>query len=112
GVLVDDALEARALVAAEGREPRHLDQIGNARAVVLLDQAVELEERAGERLREHLAERGLAGPTQPDEPDPARAIAGVIRAGAALDQLGDGGELGLRQAPDQVENLRHGRAPS
>ena len=37
-VLVDDALERIALMAAERRGAGHLDQVGNAGAVILLDQ--------------------------------------------------------------------------
>ena len=38
-LLGDDALERAPLVAAERRRAGHLDQIGNAGAVILLDDA-------------------------------------------------------------------------
>ena len=60
-----DALEAGALVAAEGREPRDLDQVGNARAVVLLDQAVELDEGTAEMLRQPAPSVDLPAPRRP-----------------------------------------------
>jgi hypothetical protein len=68
----DDTLEAGALVAAEGREPGDLDQIRDARAVILLDQAVELDERTAEMLGEAAAERRLAGAAQADQREPPR----------------------------------------
>src|SRR5262249_56247436 len=60
-VLLDDALEAGALMATEGCEPSHLDEIGNGRAVVLLDPAIELDERTAERTGETAAQGRFTG---------------------------------------------------
>ena len=59
-------------MAAEGRRAGHLDQIGNAGAVILLDQPVELDERPAEMLRQHAPERRLAGAAQTDQRDAPR----------------------------------------
>src|SRR5262249_56431879 len=101
----DDALEASALVATEGGKPRHLDQIRNARAVVLLDQAIELDEGTAERVGEALPERRLAGAAQTDERDAARALGRGIAAGVALDQLGNGRQRRLRPPPQPLPGL-------
>jgi hypothetical protein len=58
----DDAIERTALVPAEGRRAGHLDQIRNPGAVVVLDDAIELDEGPAEMLREHAAQRRFAGP--------------------------------------------------
>ena len=73
-LLVEDALEAGALVAAKGASPRHLDQIGDARPVILLDQPVELDKRTTELVGEAAPERRLAGAAQPDRGNAPRAI--------------------------------------
>ena len=108
-VLVDDAFEAGALVAAEGREPGHLDQIGNARAVVLLDQAVELDEGAGELIGKTPSQRRLAGAAQPDERDAPRAVGRDMPGGVTFDQLGQRGKLRDRRAGEHVEHMGHRR---
>ena len=109
-VLGDHAFEAGALVAAEGGEPRDLDQVGDARAVVLLDQAVELDEGHAEALGQHASERRLAGAAQADQRNAPRAVGGEIGRGAALDQIGDRGKLGRRHAREQVEDAVEGFA--
>src|SRR5262249_21746404 len=65
-VFVDNALEARALVAAEGCKATHLDQIGNPRAIVLLDEPIELDERTAKRIRKAAAQRRFTGTAQSD----------------------------------------------
>jgi hypothetical protein len=109
-VRVDDTLEAGALVAAEGREPGDLDQIRDARAVILLDQAIELDERTAEMLGKARPERRLAGAAQADQRNPPRTVGRSVPLGAPLDQLGDGREIGDRKTAQQVENVGHRRA--
>ena len=57
GMFGDDTFQAGVFVTAEGRKPADLDQIGDARAIILLDQAVELDERTAEMLGKTPAER-------------------------------------------------------
>ena len=78
-VLGDHALQRAALVPAEGRRAGHLDQIGNAGAVILLDAPIELDEGPTEMLRQHPAERRLAGAAQADERNAPGAV-GTARA--------------------------------
>src|SRR5262249_56607032 len=73
-VLVDSALEARAFVAAEGCKATHLDQIGNPRAIVLLNEPIELDERIAERIRKAAAQRRFTGAPQPNERDATATI--------------------------------------
>ena len=73
-------------MAAERRGAGHLDQIGNAGAVILLDDAVELDERPAEMLRQHAAERRLAGAAQTDQRDAPRAVGAGGARNARLDQ--------------------------
>ena len=76
----DDAIERAALMAAEGRGAGHLDQIGNAGAVILLDGAVEFDERPAEMLRQHAAERRFAGAAQTDQRDAPRPVGAARHA--------------------------------
>ena len=108
-VLVDNALEAGTLVAAKSGEPRHLDEIRDARAVILLDQTVELDEGKTELIRKPSSQGRLAGAAKADQRDPPAAVAGVRLTRAGLDQLGDRGKIGRRYAREHVENMRHRR---
>ncbi len=108
-VLVNHALEACALVAAEGCKSSHFDQIGNARAIVLLDEPVELDKRAAERIRKTAAQRRFAGAAQPNECDPAPALDLHVLRGAPLDQFGKRGKFCNRHAGETIENLGHRR---
>ena len=111
-VLVDDAFEASALVAAEGCKSSHLDQIGNARPVVLLDEPVELDKRAAERIGKTAAQRRFAGAAQPNERDPTPTIDLHVLRSAALDQLGKRGKFCNRHAGENIEDFGHRqRAP-
>ena len=103
------ALEAGALVPAKGRQSCHLDQIGDARPVFLLDQPVELDERAAELLGELPAERRLAGAAQADQRESASAVGRGSVRGTALDLLRDRGKLGRRKTPEHIENVSHRR---
>ena len=70
----DHVFEAEPLMPAEGGGARDLEQQRHARAVGLLDHAVELGEGTAERGREQRAERRLAGAAQADKRDAARAV--------------------------------------
>ena len=61
-------------MAAECCRASHLDQVGNAGAVILLDHAVEFDERPAEMLRQHAPERRFAGAAQADERDAPAAL--------------------------------------
>ena len=100
----DDAIERAALVAAERGGAGHLDQIGNAGAVILLDQPVELDERPAEMLRQHPAERRLAGAAQADQRDAPRAVGAARPRHAGLDLLGERRQFALRHLRQQIEN--------
>src|SRR5207253_1175648 len=82
---VEDALEAGALVAAERCNASHLDQIGNARAVFLLDKAIEFDEGAAQRTRETASQCRFARAAQSNERDTPPTIDRRILAGPALD---------------------------
>ena len=83
---VQNALEAGALIAPEGRKSCHLDQIGETGAIFELDDAIKLNEGAIERLRQSAAQRRFAGAAQADQRDPSRPIAGTTDAGVAFDE--------------------------
>src|SRR5262249_56574515 len=105
--LLEDALEEGALMAAEGCEPSHLDEIGNGRAVVLLDPAIELDKRTAERTGETAAQGRFTGAAQADERDAAAPIDRRILACAAFDQRGERGKFRNRYPPENIENVGH-----
>ena len=100
----DDAIERAALMAAEGRRAGHLDEIGNAGAVILLDQPVELDERPAQMLRQHAAERRLAGAAQADQRDAPRAVGAARPRQAGLDIFGKRRQFTLRHLRQQIED--------
>ena len=110
-LLGNHTIEARALVSTKGGQPRHLDEIGNGRAVILLDQTVELDER-GSRARSASLRPSvdLPAPRSPisaiaparDRPRPRRrARPRSIRQSRCSSAAGD--------ASQQIENAGHGR---
>ena len=109
-VLRDNALEAGAFMPPEGGEPRHLDQQRHARAVFLLDHAVELDERHAELFGQHLAERGFAGAAQADQRDPPAAIGRPRRdRSAARSMSAMRRQIARRHAAEQIDDPRVGR---
>src|SRR5215831_1113487 len=104
------ALEASALVAAKSCDARHLDEIGNARAVVLFDQPVELDKGIAERIGKPATQRRFAGAAQPDQRDTAATVDPRIPPRAAFDQFGERGKLGARRAREDIRYLGHRRA--
>ena len=109
-------------MAAEGCGAGHLDQIGNAGAVVLLDRAVELDERPAEMLREHAPERRFAGAAQTDQRDAPRAVGAgwharcaprsIERAPAIRLPALAPGDRGCRRAPPDARPLSGSKAAS
>ena len=91
-------------MAAEGGRAGHLDEIGNAGAVILLDQPVELDERPAQMLRQHAPERRLAGAAQADQRDAPRAIGAARPRQARLDVLGERRQFALRHLRQQIED--------
>src|SRR6516165_5357809 len=81
----NDPLESCSFLPAKRRETRDLNEIGEAGAIVLLDDAVELDERYGERPGEAAPERRFARTPQTDQGDAARAVA--LASGMLLDQV-------------------------
>ena len=100
----DDALERAPLMAAERGGAGHLDQVGNAGAVIFLDDAVELDERPAEMLRQHASERRLAGAAQADQRDTPRPVGAGGARNTRLDQLGELRQLAFRHLRDKIEH--------
>src|SRR5438270_6051913 len=98
-MLGNDALERATLVAAEGCRTGHLHEVGDTGAVVLLDAAVEFDERPAEMLREHSPERGFSRAAQPDERDPPPTVGAARESDASLDHLRE-------RRPFRLWNLR------
>ena len=96
-------------MAAERGGAGHLDQIGNAGAVIFLDDAVELDERPAEMLRQHAPERRLAGAAQADQRDAPRPVGAGGARNARLDQLGEFRQFAFRHLRERDRAWR--RAP-
>ena len=107
----DDALERAPLMAAERGGAGHLDQVGNAGAVILLDDAVELDERPAEMLRQHAAERRLAGAAQTDQRDAPRPVGAGGARHARLDQFCKLRQLAFRHSGEKIEHGIERRGP-
>ena len=103
-VLGNDTIQRIALLAAERRRAGHLDQIGDARAIIFLDPAVEFDERPIEMLRQHSAERRLAGAAQTDQRDALAAIRTAAHAHARGKLLGQGRQFLFRHLRQQIED--------
>ena len=99
----NNAIERIALVAPEGRHAGHLDQIGDTGAIILGDAAVEFDERPIEVLRQHSAERRLAGATQTDKRDALAAIRTAGPRNVRGKLLCQGGQIPLRHLRQQIE---------
>ena len=95
----NDPLQRRSFLAAEGREAGDLDDIGKTRAIVLLDHAVELDERHGKRASKATPERRFARTPQADQGDAARPVALACRM--LFDHVGNGGQFTCRHARQQ-----------
>ena len=100
----DDAFERATLMAAEGGGAGHLDQIRNPRAVILFDDAIELDERPAEMFGKLLAERRFAGAAQPDQRDALRPVGLSRPCDARLDQFGQRRQFAFRHLREQIEN--------
>ena len=88
-VLRDNAFEADAFMALEGGDAGHFDQQRDARAVLLLDHAVELDERHAELFGQHAAERGFTRAAQADQRNPPGAVGRGGAIDLALDHVGN-----------------------
>ena len=105
----DDTIERAALLAAERSGAGHLDQVGNAGAVILLDDAIELDEGPAEMLREHPPERRLAGAAQPDQRNAPGAIGAAGKRDPRFDQLGQLRQFAFRHLRQQIEDAAQRR---
>ncbi|MGY4367286.1 hypothetical protein ACVW1A_003351 [Bradyrhizobium sp. LB1.3] len=84
-------MQRRLLHAAKAFLAVERDDLGHREAVLLLDLLVELDKAPADLLRQHPAERGLAGAAQADQRDAAERRAPRRRCAAAGEQI-----LGLR----------------
>src|SRR6202043_479493 len=98
-------LERGAFHAAERRLAEHLENLGQRHAALMLDLAVELDERRVDRLAEQVAKRRLAAAAQPDQRD---AVAPGLAGGTAEARQQDlarllelGGRQTIEQLPEQ-----------
>ena len=84
--------------------PGHLDQIGNAGAIILLDDTVEFDERHAELSASMRPSVDLPAPRKPTSAMRRARSAADAGRGARFDQFGDRRQLGRRQTPEQIED--------
>ncbi|KAG1182097.1 hypothetical protein G6F35_015700 [Rhizopus arrhizus] len=94
-----------ALIAAVGIGPVQVMDFKAAAARPPVDFAVQLDKRIAQVVGQHLAQRGLARPPQPDQRHPLGAV-GALRARPHAKQLGQGLagplQVGFRAAAEQL----------